>query len=234
MSSSEPTKQYVAYCDVLGFSAAVISDFEATIWVYREFMEDVRKWPFPPKARVSVYSDSILVVGSELPPVLHTVNALCWATLRHKWLIRGGVAYGRYWEETENGNVFVVSDALVRAAAIERTVKVPAVALGDDISLGIEAWVPRFEHGIFKAPLLFYEGRTIVNPFGHYWFNSATIHVAALRETHPMHKDKYDWFLALANAVARDEILVPEAALTEMLKLGILVKRDDPANVNAG
>lgn len=105
--------------------------------------------------------------------------------------------------------------------------------LADDILLGIEAWVPRFQHGIFKAPLLFYEGRSIVNPFGRYWFKSATIHATALRETHPMHREKYDWFLALADAVARDEVLVPEAALTEMVNLGVLAHRGHPADTNA-
>ena len=226
--------QFVAFCDVLGFSSAVLNEFDATIRVYREFMDDMRKWPFPAKARVSVYSDSIVVVGNDLPAVLHTVNALCWATLRHKWLIRGGIAYGRYWEESHNGNIFVVSDALVRAVQIEKTIQVPAVALPDEIALGIEAWVPRFQHGIFKAPLLFYQGHSIVNPFGQYWFKSATINVADLLEKHPMHKDKYEWFLALADAVARDELLVPEAALNEMQSLGILVKRSDPADANAG
>ena len=83
----------------------------------------------------------------------------------HDWLIRGGVAYGRHWEENEKGNLFVVSDALVRAVEIERSTKVPAVVVSTEIPLGIEAWMPRFEHGVFKAPLLYFQGLVIVNPF---------------------------------------------------------------------
>lgn len=219
--------KYVGFCDVLGFSAAVLNNFDATIALYQQFRQDVRGWPFPAKAKVSVYSDSILVVGDELPPVLHTIVALQWAALTQDWLVRGGVAYGRYWEEKEDGNLFVVSDAIVRAVALEKSVKVPAVALSEDIALGIEAWVPRFEYGVFKAPLLFFDGRTIVNPFNSYWFASAVLRARRLLTEHPSHKEKYEWFLLLAEAVARDDVLVPEPALARMLELGILQPRAD-------
>jgi len=221
----EAPMKYVGFCDILGFSSAVLKDFDATVAVYQEFRSSVRQWPFPSRARVSVYSDSILVVGDELPPVLHTIIALQWAALLHDWVIRGGVAYGRYWEESEDGNLFVVSDALVRAVAIEKSIKVPAVAVSEDIPLGIEAWVPRFQHGIFKAPLLYFQGLTIVNPFNSYWFTSAKMRAKNLLDTHPDHKEKYEWFLSLAQAVERDDVLIPEFALARMLELGILQDR---------
>ena len=214
--------KYVAFCDVLGFSSAVLNSFETAITVYRQFSDKIRSWPFPSKAIISVYSDSIIVVGEELPSVLHTVQALHWAALLHDWLIRGGIAYGRYWKETEGENLFVVSDALVRAVAIEKSVNIPAVAISDEINLGIEAWVPRFQHGILGAPLLFFEGRIIVNPFNRYWFASALIRVKTLINSHIGHKEKYEWFLRLAEAVSRDDVLVPESALVRMLELGIL------------
>jgi hypothetical protein len=217
--------KYVAYCDVLGFSTAVLNDFDGAVAVYQNFRKYVRQWPFPSPARVSVYSDSILVVAEELPAVLHTVGGLHWAALLNDWLIRGGIGYGRHWEESEDGNLFVVSDALVRAVAIEKSVKIPAVVVSQEIPLGIEAWVPRFEHGIFKAPLLYYEGRSLVNPFNSYWFASAAIRAERLRALHPTHKDKYEWFLSLAAAVQRDDILVPEDALARMLEMGILQDR---------
>ena len=220
-TTSMPMKD-VGFCDILGFSSAVLKDFDATVAVYQEFRKEVRDWQFPSRARVSVYSDSILVVGGALFPVLNTIVALQWAALLHDWVIRGGVAYGRYWEESEDGNLFVVSDALVRAVAIEKSVKVPAVAISEDIPLGIEAWVPRFQHGIYKTPLLHFQGLTIVNPFNSYWFSSAKIRAKNLLEIHPDHKEKYEWFLSLAQAVERDDVLVPESSLTRMLELGIL------------
>ena len=219
--------KYVGFCDVLGFSSAVLTDFDATISLYQEFRRDIRNMPFSERAQVSIYSDSILVVSDELPAVLHTIVTLSWVALLRNWLIRGGVAYGRYWEEKESGNLFVVSDALVKAVALEKAVKVPAVVISDDISLGIDAWVPRFEHGVFKTPLLHFQGLNMVNPFNTYWFASAEMRAKQLLEAHPNHRDKYEWFLALVEAVAKDEILIPELAFTRMIELGILEQLTD-------
>lgn len=225
MTSDHVTAKYVGFCDVLGFSSAVLNNFDSTVALYRQFQQDVREWPFPTRAEVSVYSDSILVVSEDLPAVLHTVVSLNWATLLHGWLIRGGVAHGQYWESRENGNLFVVSDALVKAAHLEKTVKVPAVVVSPEISLGIEAWVPRFEHGPFKCPLLHFQGHTVVNPFNSYWFASAIARVRRQLEADPEHGNKYNWFLALAEAVARDDLLIPESALAKMLELGVIEQR---------
>jgi hypothetical protein len=219
-------QKYVGYCDILGFSAAVLSDFDGTVSLYRQLREHLRTWPFPVDAKVSLYSDSILVVSESLPSVLDAIVSLNWAALQQGWLIRGGVAYGRYLEEKEDGNLFVVSDALVHAVAIEKSAKVPAVIVSEDIALGIEAWVPRFKHNIFRAPLLYFEDRRIVNPFNKYWFKSSVVQVQQMLEQHPQHHEKYNWFLSLAQSVAQDDLLIPESALKEMLALGILQKRE--------
>lgn len=227
MAESAIAAKYVAFCDVLGFSTAVLTDFDSTVALYRQFQTDVKGWPFPQRAQVSVYSDSILVVSDDLPAVVDTVVALNWAALMQNWLIRGGIAHGKYWEDKDGGNLFVVSDALVKAVQLEKTVKVPAVVVSDEIALGIEAWVPRFQHGIFKAPFLHFEEKTLVNPFNELWFNSAVIRARNLLDTHTKHKEKYDWFLSLADAVRRDDLLVPQTAMTEMIKLGVLQRKQD-------
>ncbi|MGA8146800.1 MAG: hypothetical protein WB870_04395 [Gallionellaceae bacterium] len=226
--------KYVAFCDVLGFSNAVLNDFDASIVVYQEFKKKVLEWPLSSKAAVAVYSDSILVVSDDLPSVLHAVNALHWVSLVHDWLIRGGVAYGRYWQERDGENLLVVSDALVRAVALEKSVKIPAVAISEEIILGIEAWVPRFQHGILSAPLLFFDGRAIVNPFNRYWFASAVMRAKELLDKHANHREKYEWFLSLAKAVGQDDVLVPDSALAKMLELGILQDRAEltPAGIH--
>ena len=91
--------KYVGFCDILGFSSAVQKDFDATIALYKELREILRDWPFSERAQITVYSDSILVVADELPPVLDAIVSLHWVALRHAWLIRGGVAYGEYGDE---------------------------------------------------------------------------------------------------------------------------------------
>ncbi|HMV59276.1 MAG TPA: hypothetical protein PKD38_18940 [Nitrospira sp.] len=225
-------QKYVAFCDVLGFSHAVENHFDETIELYAEFMHRMREWPFPEKANISVYSDSILIVCSELAPVLHAVQSLSFATLAQNWLIRGGIAYGRYWENRQDGSLFVVSDALVRAVHLEATVGIPAVVISPEVEIPIAAWVARFAHGPYGTPVLHYNGTSLVNPFNPYWFASAKQRVSQLQSRFPQHEDKYRWFLGLANSVERDETLVPDSIVQELLKLRVIQQRPDDAHSN--
>lgn len=218
--------KYVAFCDVLGFSSAVENDFEATIQLYTEFKSRIDEWPFPEKVNVSVYSDSILIVCDELPPLLYAIQSLWFATLTQDWMIRGGVAYGKYWEDRSNGNLFVVSDALVRAVRLESTVKVPGVALSPEVIVPLGAWATRFRDGPFHAPLLHFEGLNIINPFSRHWFASARMRVSLLWDQFPEHSAKYEWFLRLAEHVENNEPLVPAEAIEEMLALGVIKMLD--------
>ena len=218
--------KYVAFCDVLGFSHAVENHFDATIQLYLEFKNRIADWPFPEKANISVYSDSILIVCDELAPLLYAVQSLWFATLTQNWLIRGGVAYGKYWEDRSNGNLFVVSDALVRAVRLESTIKVPGVVLSPEIEVPLSAWVTRFRDGPFSAPLLYFDGLNVINPFNPFWFASARSRVCQLMNEFPQHSAKYDWFLKLSDHVEADELLVPKDALEEMLALGIIEKKE--------
>lgn len=214
--------KYVAYCDVLGFSHAVENHFEATIRLYKEFKEKISDWPFPEKVNVSVYSDSIFIVCDELPPLLYAVQSLWFATLTQDWLIRGGIAYGKYWEDRSNGNLFVVSDALVRAVRLESTVKVPGVVLSPEVEVPLAAWVARFHDGPFSAPLLHFDGHNVVNPFNPYWFASAKMRITQLLGQFPQHSTKYEWFLKLAEEVEAHEPLVPVSVIEELLAMGII------------
>jgi hypothetical protein len=217
--------RYVAYCDVLGFSDAVINRFDATIEVYEDFMHRMRDWPFPERAEVSVYSDSILIVSDDLLQVLHAVKNLWFATLSQDWLIRGGVAYGQYWEVRENGNLFVVSDALVRAVKLESLVSYPAVAFSPEVNLPLKIWASRFGNdGVLSAPVLHFRDLSFVNPFNLCWFQSAKMRVSEMMDRFPQHSKKYEWFLSLAEAVHNAEVLVPDNVVSELLALGVLVQ----------
>jgi len=216
--------KYVAFCDVLGFSYAVENHFDATIQLYRELADRIEKGPFDEKVSVSVYSDSILMVCDNLAPLLYAVQSLWFVTLTQDWMIRGGLAYGRYWEDRSRGSLLVVSDALVRAVRLESTVKVPGVVLSPEVEVPLAAWYARFRDGPFSAPLLHFDGKNVVNPFNRYWFASARMRVSQLWEKSPQHAEKYDWFLRLSDQLEADELLVPQSAVDEMLALGILGK----------
>ena len=219
--------KYVAFCDVLGFSYAVLNHFEQTIKLYKEFKERISDWPFPDKVEVSVYSDSILIVCDKLDPLLYAVQSLCFATLTQNWLIRGGIAYGKYWEDRSNGNLFVVSDALVRAVKLESTIKVPAIALSPEVEIPLPSWIPRFADDLFSSPILHFDGLNIVNPFNRFWFKSAINRVVQLQDAYPQHNDKYNWFLSLADAVEANDFLVPQSVVTTLINEGVLQLNTD-------
>lgn len=214
--------KYVAFCDVLGFSNAVLANFENASRIYAEFRDRMRGFPFHAEVEVSMYSDSIVIVSDRLNPVLSATQALWFLAMSHQWMLRGGIAYGQYWVRREGGNVFVVSDALVRAVRIEKSIKNPAIALSEEVVVDDLVWALRWAHGKFVVPVLHYEGRTIVNPFNLYWFASARMRAIGMLEEFPAYKEKYEWFLSLGEAVDRDDLLVPPDVLERLLEKKIL------------
>ena len=69
------------------------------------------------------------------------VGLLCLWIDEH---VIGAIGFRPHWEESENENLFVVSEALVRAVAIEKSVKAPAVVISEEISLGIASLVDKY------------------------------------------------------------------------------------------
>ena len=224
MSAISYPMKYVDFCDILGFNDAVIRDFEATKIVYKAFRNNLKLFLLDSMdVSVSIYSGSILVISDELPPVFATVQALHWAAMIHKLIIKGGIAYGKHWHEFDGNSMYVVSDALVKAVAIEKTTKVPAIAISNDIRLGLDMWIPQL-YDVLNAPLFFYDGLVIVNPFNYLWFASSKIIASHLLDAHPSHKEEYQWFLSLFYAVDKSVLLIPESIINKMLKYKILTK----------
>jgi len=213
--------KYVAFCDILGFSAKLAVDFDKTLVMYRQFGERLDPMLFG-GVRMTIYSDAILLTSDELWPLLSAVQVLWFVAMTEDLMIRGGVAYGRYWERRQGDHLMVVSDALVAAVKIESMVGVPAVVIADDIELGIEYWAPRFQHGPFATPVLHFRDRNIVTPFSLMWGTSAAHRAEMMMADSPAHKQKYLWFLALYEAVRSNSNLVPDAAMTEMLEKGVV------------
>ena len=154
MAQESVPKRFVAFCDILGFGSMVESSVDQAIVMYEQLMEDVREENLEETVALSVYSDSILMVAESLPPFLRSVQHMWMRTLTNGWLMRGGISHGSYWRKKHDGHLFVVSDALVRAVRIEGSVSYSAIAISREIELTLPYWVPRFEHGIFVAPVL--------------------------------------------------------------------------------
>lgn len=217
--------RYVAFCDVLGFANAVQERFEEIIEIYDQFTRLMDGWPFPEKVEVCVYSDSILIVSDELGPLLNAVQSLSFATLGHDLLIRGGIAYGKYWQRRENGNLFVVSDALVRAVKLESNIKIPGVGFSPEVEIPVSSWMPHFADEIFLSPVLHFSGITVVNPFNKFWFASAKNRVTQMLDRFPEHSKKYEWFLELAAAVERRDVMVPGPVIDLLLTECVIKRR---------
>lgn len=216
------SNKYVAFCDILGFSAKLANDFDATLDVYRRFGERLDPELFESGVKMTMYSDAILLTSDELAPVLSAVQVLWFIALTEDLMIRGGIAYGRYWERRHGDHLMVVSDALAAAVKIESMVRVPAVALSDDIEIPLDFWVARYAQGPYAVPLLHFRDRNIVNPFSPIWGVSAAHRCRELMKASPAHKQKYLWFLALYDAVSSDSQLVPDSAFREMLEKEII------------
>lgn len=229
-------QRYVAYCDILGFSARIQENFDQALEAYREFGKVMSDSEFPlEEVQTTVYSDAVLITSASLPPVLRAVQNFWFLALMYDFMIRGAIAYGRYWEQRNAGHLFVASEALVRAVKLERLVGVPAVVIADDIEIPESYWAARFSnatHGQYITPLLHFRDRNIVNPFNIMWHRSAGDRAQRLMDKNPRYKDKYLWFLALHKAVGDGEALIPPNVLAHLVreaaKLAGGSKREDP------
>lgn len=221
---SEP--HYVAFCDILGFSSMVATDFERTLEIYQRLAKLLGNEIFTSiKVKMTMYSDSILIVGKELRPVLSAVQGIWFFALASDLMLRGGIAKGRYWERKRGNGLLVVSDALVRAVKLESIVSVPAVVLADDIEVPDELWYPQLlgePDAVVVTPLLHFRDRNIVNPFNRFWLLSAGGRAQTLMESNPAHKDKYLWFLALHQAVTERHQLVPKGLIDRLVREGLI------------
>ncbi len=213
--------KYVAYCDILGFSEIVSNDFGKAISIYHDFKKDLDGFNLI-GLKISVYSDSIIIVGDKLIDVAVITQLLVWRTLGHNWLIRGGIAYGKHWGESDENNLFVVSEALVKAVEIERTIKYPIIAISDEISIGIDYWINGFVHKVFDLPIIHYNDLNIVNPFNNYWFKSAEIMLFRLKDSYPEHNDKHNYLLEMIEAIKKSKEFVPKNIIEDLLEKNII------------
>lgn len=217
--------KYVAFCDILGFSNSVISEFEEIAERYNQFKEEVKGHGFL-SLKISIYSDSIMIVGNDLIEVCQVVQILLWTTLRYDWIVRGGIGFGKHWKESDDNNLYVVSEALVKAVTIEKTIKHPIIAISDEINLGLEYWIHGFTNTVFDLPIIHYDNMNIVNPFNNYWFASAEIKLTKKKNEHVEHASKYEYLLKLIEDIKACKEFVPKSIIDDLLEKKLIEKTD--------
>ncbi len=207
---AETIETYVGFADILGFSHRIETDFHTAVDTYRVFLDRIRTiHDVHADVPVQIYSDSILLTSANLIHLAQAVQNLCFVALTADCLVRGGIGFGKHAVQIDGANTLVVSQALSRAVEMERRVRHPCVAFHESVIL--EDWVWVNDSDTFFRPILYFEGIRLVNPFSLFWGTSAQYKVQEMREAHPEHADKYDWFLRLFDAVSSRDIwsLVP-------------------------
>lgn len=214
LAGIDPENRFVAFVDVLGFGGRILRDFDGAFQSYRALLDQWRTvWRAGPGVGVTIYSDSVLLTAETLRPLTLAVNTLCFASLMSDALVRGGIGFGKHLEVHEARNVYVVSEALTRAVDVEKRVSVPCVGLHDSVDVPPDWWaIPSSQR-----PVIHFEGLTLVNPFGAFWFRSAAGRVQVLMERHPEHHGKHDWFLRLYASVESNAPLVPPEFVSNSL-----------------
>jgi len=212
LSGVLPENRFVAFVDVLGFSGHILRDFGSAFLWYRALLDQWQTvWRPGTEVDVTIYSDAVLLTSSTLSPLTLAVNTLCFSSLLTDGLVRGGVGFGKHVEVHDARNVYVVSEALTRAVEVEKRIGHPCVGLHDSVEVPTDWWnTPNI-----ARPVLHFDGLTLVNPFGAFWFRSAAGRAQILKERYPEHHAKYDWFLRLYDSIEKNIPLIPAAFISD-------------------
>ncbi len=199
-----PEERFVAYIDILGFGKEVNDNLEAAIDVYEDLIGHCHL--LGRLVNLSIYSDSIILQSAKLIDVAYVATMVQFIALTRNYLVRGGIAVGKHLESRQNGNLFVVSKALVKAVKQEKlnqTQETPCITLHHEINP-----VPSVVLNDPARIVVEYKGQNIVNPFNPHMESSQRdgIHsqLIELRDRCP-EKDqpKYTWYIELMDFILR-------------------------------
>lgn len=207
LGGKAPTK-FVGFVDLLGFSRRVLTEYDNSLKYYEAILRSAGLIPtLRPEVKVTMYSDSFLLVSEELGPIILAAQALEMQTLFNDCLVRGGIAEGKHLEVHDEQNLYVVSEALTKAAVLEKSIKHPCIALHPDIKIPEAWWLSN--HQNIERGLLYFGGINLVNPCNIAWGQSAAMRVIQMRDKWPEHRDKFDWFLELHQAIFSPVPMIP-------------------------
>ena len=204
--------KYVAFLDILGFSNMVTNKFEQTLEIYEKLIDAMRIHEIVDTGvSLQIYSDSILLISDNLPALLQSAGMVQFITLSDGFLVRGGIGYGKHISVQNGSHTYVVSEALINAVNVEKTVRMPCVALHKDIEIP-DSWWPLHVDPVIRT-LHHFKGLNVVSPLNIMWGTSAIDRVKYMKEKTPEFSEKYDWFLELATSILERKQLVPEHLL---------------------
>lgn len=137
-----PTEMFVTFLDLLGFTALFIdpinggkSRMQIVVDFYRELMSDIHKSmdaymkiqkiaagitkSTTPDMTVKIVSDSIIIAANNPIWMIVMIASAQKYILGKNLAVRGGIAHGLHWEETDKEKMLVVSPCFVDAYKLE-------------------------------------------------------------------------------------------------------------------
>jgi hypothetical protein len=183
-----PEPRYVAFIDILGFGQQVLDNFDATLEVYEEIINDcfyLERWHAT--VNLNIYSDSIILVSASLEPLIEVAVMIEVIALKNNYLVRGGIGFGKHVEKIQNGNIYMISEAVVNAVRLEKEIRMPCIVFHSSIT------IPGSILNNPRRPVVLHENRYMLNPF----WDSKDVRdsLVTMAEGATGDKDKYDWII---------------------------------------
>ena len=118
-------KGYVAFIDVLGFSALISGDQTQRVHDYLDCLKGVFEKSRPKPVEYIVFSDSLIITTSDDTDEALTSLFLCCSTLfgallHHRIPVRGAISHGTYERVRTNSGTFVAGRAIIDAYLFEQ------------------------------------------------------------------------------------------------------------------
>ncbi len=197
-----PEERYVAYIDILGFGKQVNNNLETAIEVYEDLIGHYHELRY--LVNLVIYSDSIILQSIKLIDVAYVASMIQFIALTRNYLVRGGIAVGKHLESRQNENIYVVSQALVKAVKQEKQnqkQKMPCITLHNEINP-----VPAVVLNDPARIVVEYKGQNIINPFNpdmeSRYRDGIHSQLIELRTRCPeKDKPKYTWYIELMDFV---------------------------------
>lgn len=130
-----PGTRYVAFVDILGFARRVELGFLDCLGVCRNVLNDVAHvWRSHPGVKLQVVSDGFILASDDLAALVRLMRALLASILARGCLARSGIGVGTHIAATTGGNTYIVSQGLVQAMRLGKSVGYPCVAIHDAVT----------------------------------------------------------------------------------------------------
>lgn len=140
----EYEQKFCAFIDILGFKKLMEEDFEKAVKFYESYMSFFNTMTAVNKniheqihdeydLEHYIFSDSIIVISKNWKVFFQCIASTCSWMLENGFLFRGGIGFGKIYNQCKFPDVKMVSEGLVQAAVIEGQYSIyPRIVLSEN------------------------------------------------------------------------------------------------------